>query len=115
MRGRAGSGLLGDVAAVSVYGTGVILWVLQPHWMTNGSFVGGLVITLVVSVALGVISGHRRALLAPLVFGLLIGTISAATTNGDLGRAGEFVLATIWGVVLAVTTRAGIWLRRIIS
>jgi hypothetical protein len=116
MRRRADPGHLGDVVAVSVYGAaGVILWVLQPQWMTNEPLAPILPITLVVSAVLGVISGRGRALLPPLVFGLLIGTISAATTNGDLGRAGEFVLPTVWGAVLAAATCAGIWLRRKIS
>jgi hypothetical protein len=92
----------------------VILWVLQPRWMTDKPLASALVVTLVVSVVLGGVSGRGRALLAPLAFGLLIGAISAATTDGDLGRAGEFVLGAVWGVLLAAATGAGIWLRHIV-
>ncbi|MFZ0039843.1 MAG: hypothetical protein WAK93_00925 [Solirubrobacteraceae bacterium] len=91
------------------------LWVLQPHSMANEKLAPTLLITLVVAAVLGMISGYGRALLAPLAFGLVIGTLCAATTNGDLGRAGEFVLSTVWGIALATATWAGIWLRRGIS
>jgi hypothetical protein len=97
---------------VVVYAVGVLIWALQPGWLTRQPLLPGVLITLVVSGLFGLLSGQWRSLAAPLLFGLMIGAISAATVDGDLGRAGEFVVATVWGLALATAMAAGIWIRR---
>jgi hypothetical protein len=101
-----------DAVIAVVYVAGVIVWVVQPDWLTRQPLRPVLVLTLGVSAAFGLLSGDRRALAAPLLFGLLTGVISAATTNGDLGRTGELVLGILWGVMLASATALGMWFRR---
>ena len=105
-------GFLPDAAIVIVYAAGVILWAAQPHWLTRQSLLSGFAVTLAISGVLGVLSGRWRSLVAPLLFGLTIGVISAATVAGDLGRGGEFVICAVWGLVLAAAMAAGILLRR---
>jgi hypothetical protein len=46
----------------------------------------GFAVTLAISGVLGVLSGRWRSLAAPVLCGLTIGVISAATVAGDLGR-----------------------------
>jgi uncharacterized membrane protein len=72
-------GFLPDAVIVMVYAAGVILWAGQPHWLTRKSLLSGFAVTLAISGVLGVLSGRWRSLLAPLLFGLTIGVISAAT------------------------------------
>ena len=93
-------GFLPDAVIVVVYAAGVILWA------------AGFAVTLAISGVLGVLSGRWRSLVAPLLFGLTIGVISAATVAGDLGRGGEFVICAVWGLILAAAMAAGILLRR---
>ena len=50
--------------------------------------------------------------MAPLLFGLTIGVISAATVAGDLSRGGEFVICAVWGLILGAAMAAGILIRR---
>src|ERR1700704_1769488 len=69
-----------------VYAAGVILWAGQPHWLTRKSLLSGFAVTLAISGVLGVLSGRWRSLLAPLLFGLTIGVISAATVLAVTGR-----------------------------
>lgn len=100
-----------EVVNAIVYGFGIVLWAAQPHWLTRQPLLLGLLITLAVSAVLGLFSGHWRSVAAPLLFGLAIGAISAATANGDLGRAGEFVLCIVWGAILAAAMATGIVIR----
>ena len=90
----------------------MILWAAQPDWLTRQSLLSGFAVTLAISGVLGVLSGRWRSLAAPVLFGLTIGVISAATVAGDLGRGGEFVICAVWSLVLATAMAAGILIRR---
>src|ERR1700761_3637030 len=83
LRGTRCPSAMSDAVIVVVYAVGVILWAAQPNWLTRQSLLSGFVVTLAISGLLGVLSGRWRSLLAPLVFGLTIGVISAATVVGD--------------------------------
>lgn len=112
MRSNGDHGFLPDAVIAVVYAFGVILWAAQPRWLPRLSLLFGLVATLAISGILGVLSGRWRSLAAPLLFGLTAGAISAATVVGDLGRPGEFALATVWGLVLTAAMAAGILVRQ---
>jgi hypothetical protein len=110
--GRSGDdGFVSDVLIAVVYASGVIVWAVQPHWLTRQPLLRGLFVTFAVSGVLGVLSGRWRSLAAPLLFGLVVGATSAATVNGDLGRAGEFAIAVVWGLALGAAMAAGILIR----
>lgn len=100
-----------EAVVATVYTLGVVLWAAQPQWLTRQPLLPGLLVTFVVAAVLGLISGRWRSIAAPLLFGLAIGAISAATANGDLGRAGEFVICAVWGAALAAAAAAGIVIR----
>lgn len=112
MRHGDDHGFLPDTVIFVVYAAGVILWAAQPDWLTRQSLLSGFAVTLALSGVLGVLSGRWRSLAAPVLFGLTIGVISAATVAGDLGRGGEFVICVVWGLVLATAMAAGILIRR---
>lgn len=105
-------GFLPDSVIFVVYAAGVILWAAQPEWLTRQSLLSGFAVTLAISGVLGVLSGRWRSLVAPLLSGLAIGVISAATVAGDLGRGGEFVICAVWGLMLAAAMAAGVLIRR---
>jgi hypothetical protein len=104
-------GWYSDAAAVAVYAAGVIIWIAQPDWLTRGPLEPVILPSLAVAAAFGAVSGNRRALAAPLMFGALVGVISAATTSGDLGRTGELALGILAGLLLAGATALGILIR----
>jgi hypothetical protein len=79
-------GFLPDAVIFVVDAAGGILWAAQPDWLTRQSLLSGFAVTLAISGVLGVLSGRWRSLAAPVLFGLTIGVISAATVAGDLGR-----------------------------
>lgn len=112
MRHGDDHGFLPDAVIFVVYAAGVILWAAQPDWLTRQSLLSGFAVTLAISGVLGVLSGRWRSLAAPVLFGLTIGVISAATVAGDLGRGGEFVICAVWGLVLATSMAVGILIRR---
>jgi hypothetical protein len=101
-----------DGAAAVAYTLGVVVWAVQPTWLTRQPLLPALLLTAGLSATFGLLSGNKRSLIAPLLFGLLIGAVAAATTNGDLGRIGELALGAIWGLLLAGTTALGIGVRR---
>jgi uncharacterized membrane protein len=105
-------GFLPDTVIFVLYAAGVILWAAQPDWLTRQSLLSGFAVTLAISGVLGVLSGRWRTLATPVLFGLTIGVISAATVAGDLGRGGEFVICAVWGLVLATAMAVGILIRR---
>jgi hypothetical protein len=101
-----------DGATAVVYALGVVVWAVQPNWLTRQPLLPGLLLTVGLSATFGLLSGNKRSLAAPVLFGLLIGAVAAATTNGDLGRIGELALGAIWGLLLAGATAVGIFARR---
>jgi hypothetical protein len=101
-----------DWASAGVYALGVVVWAVQPSWLAQQPLLPALLLTVGLSVMFGLLSGSKRSLAAPGLFGLLIGAVAAATTNGDLGRTGELALGAIWGLLLAGTTALGAFVRR---
>lgn len=83
----------------------------EPHWLTRQPLLPGVIVTFGISALFGAVSGRRRAIVAPLVFGVLVGVIAAVASNGDLGRGGELALGVVWGVALAGAMAVGIWFR----
>jgi hypothetical protein len=108
---RPRPGWYSDAASAAVYAAAVIIWIAQPDWLTRQPLEPVILPSLGIAAAFGAFSGRRRALAAPLLFGALVGVISAATTSGDLGRTGELALGILAGLVLAGATALGILIR----
>lgn len=108
---RPRRGWYSDAAAVAVYAAAVIIWIAQPDWLTRQPLEPVILPSLAIAAAFGAFSGNRSALAAPLLFGALVGVISAATTSGDLGRTGELALGILAGLLLAGATMLGILIR----
>jgi hypothetical protein len=108
---RPRAGWYSDAASGAVYGAAVIIWIAQPDWLTRQPLEPVILPWLGIAAAFGWFSGRRRALVAPLLFGLVVGVSSAATTSGDLGRTGELALGIVAGLLLAGATALGILIR----
>ena len=108
---RPRHGRYSDATGAVVYAVAVIIWISQPDWLSQQPLAPVILPSLGIAAGFGAFSGNRRTLAAPLMFGALVGVISAATTSGDLGRTGELALGILAGVLLAGATALGILIR----